>query len=61
MEATTGLDERLTDAVAREQEFRGELIMDWHWNVKNFAEHTSGIVRGVMLASLAEVAQTRMR
>ena len=29
------------------------------WNVKNFAEHTSRIELGVILASLAEVAQTR--
>ena len=32
-----------------------------HWKVKNIAEHTSRTELGVMLASLVEVAQTRMR
>ena len=32
-----------------------------HKNVNIIAEHTSRIEFGVMLASLAEVAQTRMR
>ena len=32
-----------------------------HGKVKNIAEHTSRIELGAMLASLAEVAQTRMR
>ena len=32
-----------------------------HWNVKNVAEHGSRIELGVMLASVADVAQTRSR
>ena len=81
-EASSGLDERLRDAVARAQEFSEaihEVIMSWQrkprnerfrrsgtdrldqWNVKNTAEHTSRIELGVMLASLAEVAQTSPR
>ena len=72
--AASGLDGRLRDAVARKPEFRscagsasrsrcsGRDRLDRHrWNVKNIAEHTRRIELGVMLASLAEVGQTRMR
>ena len=80
VEAASGLEERLRDALAREQEFRCGTILEVyrelaaqaederfrcsgidHRNVKSIAEHASRIKLGVMLASLAVVAHTRMR
>ena len=78
MEASSGLDESLRDALASEQEVCGQAILevghelaaqaaaqeqtDWtEPSGTNIAEHISRIEHGVMLASLAEVAQTRMR
>ena len=46
----------------RNERRKGTGRLDRHqWNVENVAEHTSRIELGVMLASLTEVAQTRMR
>ena len=42
-------------------QLRNRPVGPLHWDVKNIAEHTSRIELGVMLASLAEVAQTHVR
>ena len=71
VEAASGLDERVRDAEAREQEFRGERnerrrfsgtdgLDRHHWNEKNLVEYVNRVELGVMVASLA-VVQTRTR